>query len=150
MKKIISGVLTAVSLVVGFTVATAAFAYGSSNQGKVNNNQEKIMLYSDSAMTDEVKHEKFDYDINTDGKTFGSGFDAMYIEDMHDLFSVVGDNGKIGFVYTDEFLGDSPSSPEEAVKIQESIDNGTYSPKVFNVYESDGKTVIDTFTEKIR
>ncbi len=41
-----------------------------------------------------------------------------------------------------------PSSPEEAVKIHEKIKDGTYEPRTISVYEIDGKTVIDTFTEQ--
>lgn len=63
--------------------------------------------------------------------------------------AVIGDHGKQGYVYRDELLGTPPSSPEEAVEQQKSIENGTYTPKVYNVYESDGETIIDTLTEQV-
>ncbi len=44
---------------------------------------------------------------------------------------------------------EGPSNPEDAMKYQEALENGKYIPKVYTVYESDGKTIIDTFTETI-
>ncbi|WP_303838745.1 hypothetical protein [Ruminococcus flavefaciens] len=44
---------------------------------------------------------------------------------------------------------EKPSNPDEAMEHQKALENGTYKPKVYTVYESDGKTVIDTFTEYI-
>jgi hypothetical protein len=64
------------------------------------------------------------------------------------MIPAVGNNGKEGYVYVSDFHGDMPSSPEEAMKIRESMDNGTYKPRTINVYDIDGKTIIDTFTEK--
>lgn len=45
---------------------------------------------------------------------------------------------------------EGPSNPEDAMKYQEALENGKYIPKVYTVYESDGKTIIDTFTETDR
>ena len=141
MKKLVSSVVALTSVIAGFSITTGVFALGISSDEKV--------IYSDTNMTSVVEHSKNDYEVNCNGQTYGSGFNVTYVEDLPDLISVVGDNGKVGYVRTDEFLGDAPSSPEEAMKIQESLDNGTYKPIVYNVYSSDGKTIIDTFTEGI-
>lgn len=51
-------------------------------------------------------------------------------------------------VYTEDLLHKGAAkNPEEAVAQMEAKRNGTYVPVVMNVYESDGVTVIDTFTE---
>lgn len=139
MKKLIKSAVVIASVIAGFCVSFAVFANGG--------NFEKA-IYTDTSMTSVVEHKDIDYSINKDGQTYGSGFNVAYIENLPDLISVVGDNGKVGYVYANELLGDAPASPEEAIKIQESIDNGTYIPKVYSVYEADGKTVVDTFTEK--
>lgn len=89
-----------------------------------------------------------EYYVNADGKTIGTIPEAESEDKFPDLIPVVGDNGKAGYVYVSELNGDTPSSPEEAVKRHEAIANGTYEPRVINVYEADGKTVIDTFTEQ--
>ena len=62
---------------------------------------------------------------------------------------MIGDNGKQGYIYKEDFFGDIAMSPEEAEKITEAQRSGTYEPRTLNVYASDGKTVLDTFTEQI-
>lgn len=110
--------------------------------------KENPVVYSDSKMTDEAKHADVKFNVNENNQTYGTDVESPYVDDLPDLMSAVGDNGKSSYIYADE-LFKSPSSPQEALKIQESIDNGTYIPKVLNVYASDGKTVIDTLTEVI-
>jgi hypothetical protein len=139
MKKKTMFVVTALSLVAGFSASTAVFASVI----------EQNVVYSDPEKTQEVEHVISEYKTNSNGQTYGSGVNATYIEDYPVLMSVVGDNGNIGYVYTSDYLGELPTSPAEAVKIQESIDNGTYTPRTINVYESDGTTIIDTFTETL-
>ena len=60
----------------------------------------------------------------------------------------IGDNGKKGYIYSDEFFEIQPKSPEEAGIIIEAPHNGTFIPRVLTVYASDGRTAIDTLTEK--
>ncbi|MBQ9385205.1 MAG: M56 family metallopeptidase [Ruminiclostridium sp.] len=86
------------------------------------------------------------YEVNENGQTYGFIPDAASEDEFPDLIPVIGDNGKAGYVYEKEF-SDVPSSIEEAAERRESIKNGTYEPRSINVYEADGKTVIDTFTE---
>ncbi len=88
------------------------------------------------------------YEVNENGQTYGFIPDAASDDEFPDMIPAVGDNGKEGYVYVSDFHGDMPSSPEEAMKIRESMDNGTYKPRTINVYDIDGKTIIDTFTEK--
>lgn len=105
------------------------------------------VVYKDKEMTQAIPHTKVQYEVNENGQTYGTDVESPYIDDLPDLMSVIGDHGKQGYVYRDELLGDPPSSPEEALEQQKSIENGTYTPKVYNVYEADGETIIDTLTE---
>lgn len=91
----------------------------------------------------------FAHSVNENGQTYGTAGGITDLSLLPDLIAVVGDNGHEGYIYREDFMGEDPESPEEAVAIQESLENGTYVPKVFNVYESDGVTVIDTFTESV-
>ena len=135
MKKALSCVISAVSIIAGVSVVSIPIAYA---------NKEKIAVYEDAEMTREVEHIHSDYEINSNGQTYGIG-DAEYVEDLPDLMSAMGDNGKLGYIYTSELLK-TPSCPEEAVAYQKALENGEYTPRVLNVYASDGKTVIDTLT----
>ncbi len=144
MKKHITGIVTAVSLIAVSSLTTALCAMGSS---KDNNITEGPVMYYDTEMKKPVEHSDVDYDVNESGQTYGSGLYANYISDLPDLIAVVGDSGRNGYVYAEDFIGDEPSSPEEAVRLMEAKKNGTYKAPVLTVYDSDGKTVIDTFTE---
>lgn len=138
-KPKLSVVLLAAAITIA-SLGTAMIAYAKITSPPV---------YHDKEMTQIVPHTYVDYEVNENGQTYGKDIDSPYVEDLPDLMAVIGDHGKQGYVYRDEFLGDPPSSPEEAVEIQKSIENGTYIPKVLNVYESDGETIIDTITEQI-
>lgn len=106
-------------------------------------------VYTDLEMTQELPHNHPDYAVNANGQTYGTSGDANYPEDYPDLIAVIGDSGKQGYVYREDFLGDLAASPEEAVEIENTIRNGTYVPRSVKVYDSDGVTVIDTFTERL-
>lgn len=106
-------------------------------------------VYTDAEMTQALPHNHPDYPVNENGQTYGTTGDANYVEDYPDLIAVIGDSGKQGYIYREDFLGDVPSSLEEAVEIENTIRNGTYVPRSVKVYDADGVTVIDTFTEKL-
>ena len=88
------------------------------------------------------------YPVNEYGLTYGEAGDAVRIEDYPDLIACIGDNGKKGYIYSAELFEGTQISREEAEKIAEEQHNGTYIPRILTVYKSDGKTHIDTFTEK--
>lgn len=71
--------------------------------------------------------------VNAYGQTYGT--DLLY---HPDLIEVVSDDGKYGYIYESEIDADRPKSmsPEDI----EAFNNAP--PKVYDVYESDGKTVI--------
>ena len=138
MKKVLSCIVSAVSIMAGVSVVAVPVAYA---------NISKPAVYKDAEMTQEVEHTHSDYRVNANGQTYGIG-DAEYVEDLPDLIAAMGDNGRLGYVYTSEFLK-TPSSPEEAVAHQKALESGEYTPRVINVYESDGKTVVDTLTETL-
>lgn len=78
--------------------------------------------------------------INADGLTYGSAFLAQDIEDIPDLIAVIAENGVKGYINKDDFLGELPKSPEEAVKLsEESI------TRVVPVFEPDGISKIGEF-----
>lgn len=166
MKKMLSYVISAVSLLIGVTSVSLSIICANTNKEKTvayedsaimqevkneNANKERIVMYYDADMTQEVEHNYPDYSINASGQTYGIG-EANYVEDLPDLMAAIGDNGKEGYIYTSELLK-TPSCPEEAVAQQKAkekaLADGTYVPEVLNVYESDGVTVIDTLTETV-
>ena len=110
-------------------------------------NKVRTVTYTDDEQMIVSYPVKPEYDVNEYGQTYGAS-DADEIDDLPDLIRVEGDNGIRGYVYRNELL-DSADTPEEAMKIQEQKANGTYVAKSYNVYKSDGRTVIDTFTEDI-
>lgn len=73
--------------------------------------------------------------VNSNNQTYGP--------DMWggDLVAVISDEGEQGYVYRDELYADEVDTLEEAV-------NYTDEERVLNVYDSDGETIIGTFTIK--
>lgn len=139
MKKMLTCAISAVSLLAGVSAVSIPFAYAQ---------KAEPIAYKDAAMTEVVEHTAVEYKVNANGQSYGIGADAEYVEDLPDLVAAVGDNGVEGYVYTSELLK-SPSNPTEALEYQRKIDSGEYVPAVINVYESDGKTVVDTLTETL-
>lgn len=141
MKKSFNFAVIAISLVAGFSAVSIPLVYAG---------KDSVVMYHDAEMTQPVEHTHSEYEVNENGQTYGIG-DANYVEDLPDLQCAIGDNGIKGYIYTEDLLHKgAPKNPEEAVALMESKANGTYVPKVINVYESDGVTVIDTFTEGSR
>ncbi len=141
MKKSLRCAVSVISLIAGFSVVSASLVYAGTEK-------EADTVYNDDAVTENVE-----YSVNAYGQTYGienkNIVGEVHTGDFPDLIPAIGDNGKKGYVYMRDILGEPPASPEEVLKIQESKDNGTYSPKVINVYESDGKTIVDVFTETL-
>lgn len=134
-------IITAVSLLAGFSIATTAFAVAGKNEKAAD----ETIAYN--AETNEpIPHVSVDYDVNENGETYGIETNSPYMSDQPDLIPAIGDNGKQGYVRNSELIGEAPSSPEEAIRIQEERRANGNSPMVVNVYESDGVTVIDTLT----
>ena len=156
MKKLVNGIVTVASLLCGFSLVTAVVAYGDKAAPTVpyaELEEQELNIttpYNEEDMRSLMEErEGIKYSVNDYGQTYGTDYNVTYPENLPDLIGVIGDNGKQGYVYSDEFYCDPPSSPEEAVKITESMLDGTYEPKVFTVYAVDGKTAIDTFTESV-
>lgn len=143
MKKFIKVIMPAAALAMGIAVSTGIIASANNKKNLPSSGK----MYIDGV---EVEHTDFDYAVNADEQTYGSCADAVYIEDYPDLVAVQGDDDKKGYVYKEDLLGEEPSCPEEAVRMMEerekAIADGTYTPDVYTVYASDGKTPIDTFT----
>lgn len=83
--------------------------------------------------------DNLEYSVNEAGRTYGSG-SGRDIEEQPDLVLVEGNDGVVGYVYTDDLWGKEPSSIEEA------LEGNSELPRDIPVYESDGVTVIGTFT----
>ena len=93
-------------------------------------------IYIDPEMTVAVPHkDKSEYEVNENGETFGTGADAMYPEE-----------GYVRKTELDDDEMDKAQTPEEVARIQEERDAKGNPNRIINVYESDGVTVIDTFT----
>ena len=100
------------------------------------------------ALNEQTQHVTGDYSINENGQTYGkTPMDAVFISDYPDLIAVIGDNGNEGYIFKEDYIGEFADSPAEANRITEAQRNGSYTPRTIYVYESDRKTVIDTFTE---
>lgn len=116
-----------VSLVLSFTT----FLAFAENRGIENNNL------------------KPKYKINENGQTYGLGIDYDSIESMPDLIAAVGENGEEGYVKTEDLHADMPNNPEEAIAYMEKmLENEKLkisNSREINVYDLDGKTIIDTF-----
>lgn len=80
---------------------------------------------------------------NASGETYGSGGGLSPFERKPDLIKARGVNGKTGYIRQTEADGDMPKSLEEALAQQ-----AKREIRVINVYESDGKTIIDKFEIK--
>lgn len=81
-------------------------------------------------------------EVNEAGQTFGSG-DVPEGVKLPDLIRVYGDKGLVGYVEETDLNPPAPSSPEEAAAQAE---RDYANPPVLDVFLSDGKTKIDTFT----
>lgn len=154
MKKSFKIAVIAISLIAGVSAVSIPLVYAGENSSVIYCGEDPSVVYYDEEMTQPVPHVEGNYAVNENGQTYGVSVDSPYIEDVPDLQLAEGDNGITGYVYTyDLIFKDMPANPEEAVAMMEARAeakaNGTYEPKVINVYESDGVTVIDTFTETV-
>lgn len=164
MKKIKGKIITAVAVCLGLACGTGIVAvanevintayvedgvvYTDTEKTETVNhfyNDENGNIYIDSEMNIAVPH-KTDFEVNENGETYGNMLGVFYVEDEPDLMAAIGDNGIEGYVRRTELEGEPPASPEEAIKMQEEREKNGNPPKVVNVYEADGVTVIDTLT----
>lgn len=135
-------IITAISLLAGFSVATTAFAIA----GK-DNTEERVV--SEIEAYDEnnelIPHGAVSYEVNEYGETYGSIAGVPYFSDYPDLIAVVGNDGLEGYARKDEWVvPERPSCPEEAIRMQEEREKNPKPDIIINVYEIDGRTVIDT------
>lgn len=80
---------------------------------------------------------------NASGETYGSARNVAPNEKTPDLVKVEGINGKIGYARLTDLNGEEPKTIEEALAQQSKKE-----VRVINVYESDGKKIIDKFEIK--
>ncbi|CAM5786011.1 peptidase [Brevibacillus borstelensis] len=83
---------------------------------------------------------KTEYDVNSNGETYGSALSEYTIGEEPDLISAVGTNGIKGYVRADD-LTPNVSSIEEA--IEQNGDNGDV--RTIPLYDVDGSTVLGEF-----
>lgn len=139
----IVNLITAVSLLVGFSVATTAFAIAEKNKS-----EEKVVneIEAYDANNELIPHGNVNYEENEYGETYGSISGVPYFSDYPDLIAVVGNDGVSGYVKKEDWVvPERPSCPEEAIRMQEERENNPKPDKIINVYEIDGRTIIDTF-----
>jgi len=96
-----------------------------------------------SAKTDQSESSPaISYEVNENGQTFGDFNQAEELGYFADLMLAEGEDGVVGYVYYNEFIGDQPKNPEEALKWQE---ENIGKDQIIPLYESDGITVIGQF-----
>ena len=82
------------------------------------------------------------FKTNQNGQTYGS-LSGHTSEDSPNLIWARGIDGTSGYVKSSDLFGPTPSSPEEALKLQELEEaKGLYT---IPLYDSDGETVIGEF-----
>ncbi|MCL2036205.1 MAG: hypothetical protein FWG83_02310 [Oscillospiraceae bacterium] len=137
--KINKKIATASFVAIGMALGIGAVAFADT----------KIKpLFNDSNHEKVAEFVKPDYEVNENGETYGSAM-GVCPEDSPVLTAVVGDNGNRGYARTEDLMGEMPSSPEEALRIQEERIKSGDTKRVVNVYEKDGITIIDTFTMEL-
>ena len=80
------------------------------------------------------------YQINRNGETYGNLLTAISIGYEPDLIEAVGVNGIEGYVKSIDLNLPIPSNPSEAVQTTKNT-----NPRTINLYDKDGKTIIDSF-----
>jgi hypothetical protein len=139
--------LTNLSMKTKIVVATVAFVVAATGGAVAANaaNQPSATNYT-PAGKGELPSTKFKVPVGktADGRTYGSGLDKFYGRAAYDLISVTSDSGKLGFVDRKAFetIGDDVP-PDEAAAFRRKVDAGEVKLPVF---DTDGKTQIDTFT----
>ena len=150
MKKSFKFAVIAVSLIAGVSAVSIPFVHADENSSAIYCGGDPSIMYYDEEMTQPVPHVDGNYEVNENGQTYGVRVNSPYFEDFPDLQPVLGDHGIEGYAYTEDLLHKGAAkNPEEAIAQMEAKANGTYEPVVIDVYESDGVTVIDTFTETV-
>ena len=100
-----------------------------------------ILAFSASSRLNVNHVDSAGYPINAEGQAYGPspgpGHDQT---EGPDLILVEGNDGVIGYVYTTDLMGSEPTTVVEA------IEDSSGLPHDIPVYESDGTTVIGTFT----
>ncbi len=105
-----------------------------------------VSAYSDAENKNQQAEIYVAYEVNDNGETFGSSAKASAYEAWPDLTAAVGDNGVSGYIRTSEAMGKEPSSPEEAIMIQQERINNGDTKRIISLFDKDGVTIIDTFT----
>lgn len=137
MKKQLNKIVSSLIIVAGIAAGIGIVSFADSNI--------KPMLFPTPKIDNPIEFEIPKFETNENGETYGSAMDVSP-EHSPNLTLVLGDNGKEGYCRTIDLMGETPKSPEEAIRIQEErIKNGD-TKRIINVYEKDGITVIDTFT----
>ena len=101
-------------------------------------------IYADKEHTVLPESEPPVYGVNQNGETYGSSAYARTYEEEPDLIAAIGDNGEKGYIRRSESEEEDPSSPEEALRIQN--ERANQPPRIIPLYAEDGITVLDTFT----
>ncbi|MDE6425062.1 MAG: hypothetical protein K2K89_02855 [Ruminococcus sp.] len=145
MKKTFKLATIALSLIAGVAAVSIPFVHADQQiEDRV------VYICNEDGTLTPAPHVEGNYEVNENGQTYGVRVNSPYFEDFPDLQPVLGDHGIEGYAYTEDLLHKGAAkNPEEALAQMEAKANGTYEPVVINVYESDGVTVIDTFTETV-
>lgn len=135
MKVIL--VLGSTALVAGCLIAggIAGSALGALSQGDLV--ERSFATNTDGQIVSPLSSETV-FRVNEAGETYGRGD----LETIPDLVLAVGDDGTEGYVRDSELFPKLPDSPEERARFRDQV-------RTVPLYESDGKTVVGTFTLQI-
>lgn len=103
------------------------------------------MIISLSSYAMAYENKEIGFNVNKNGETYGTGLQADILGYEPDLMLATGENDVLGYVRVTDLDEPTPSSPEEAYKIQKQRIEEKYTGRYIPLYESDGKTVIGRF-----
>lgn len=124
--------------VVAAGLVAGALIGGAATAAIVGNNQRT--QHADGSVDNQPAP---DYARNPNGQTYGSAKSARTPAEEPDLIEAIATNGRVGYVFREELMGDVPGTLEE---VRQHIANGQPSQtRVIPVYEADGETQIGVF-----
>ncbi len=103
------------------------------------NNEDSVVYFNTDGET------KYEIRTNENGQTYGSNLATTEYGNEPDLIKVESEDGKIGYVYKDDFYDtdNQPNNPEEAVAYMKNLNRTKY--REVNVYDHNGKAVIGSY-----
>lgn len=102
-------------------------------------NEDSVVYFNTDGET------RYEIRTNKNGQTYGSNLATTEYGNEPDLIKVESEDGKIGYVYKDDFYDtdNQPNNPEEAVAYMKNFNKTKY--REVNVYDYNGENVIGSY-----